>query len=101
MPKAIDPLLSFEEKTDLGIREAADIPPQDHLFSVVFLQITHRAKSVNPPNDSNLLQSNTDRKKDHQFSVICGNNRSFTNKTEFSGIDVIDPKHEQESRQPP
>ena len=54
-PKAVDPLLSFEERTDLGIGEVADTSPSDHSVSVVFLQITHRAGLANRPNDFNPL----------------------------------------------
>ena len=48
--------------TDLGIGEVTGTPLPDHLVFVVFLQVTHRARSTNQPNDSNSLQSNTDRK---------------------------------------
>ena len=62
MPKAVDFFLSLEERTDLGIGEASGTPLSDHLVSIVFLQITHHAGSANRPNDSNPLQSNTDKK---------------------------------------
>ena len=35
-PKAVDLFLSLEERTDLGIGEAAGAPLRDHLVSVVF-----------------------------------------------------------------
>ena len=38
-------------------------------------------------------------KKHHQFSAVCGNNSSFTNKVDVSTTDGINSKHKQEQRQ--
>ena len=73
----MDPLLSFEERTNLGIGEAVGTPLPDHLVSVVFLQITDHVGSADRPNDSNPLQSNTDRKSTINLAMSMGTTVPF------------------------
>ena len=71
--------------------------PSSFLF---FLQRkdTSHPEPLDLPNDPNTLQPSPVEKAS-SVSAVCGNDSSFTNKTDHSVTDGINSEHKQEQRQ--